>query len=363
MKEMLRIGIIGTGFGLSTMVPGFRRIAGAELVAISSARRERAEAAARANGIAMAFDDYRTMLAEAQLDLVCIATPVITHAPITLAAIAAGCHVLSEKPMAMDRDEAATMLRAARDAGVVHVIDHELRFNPTRAKIADLLATGYLGRIYYATIRSVSGMRSDPARVWDWWSDRSQGGGALAANGSHQVDLLRWWLGEIVAVSGQLNTFVTARPDPAQNGALRTVDSDDQFSFSARFANGAQAEVFVSYVAHYGGANHVEIHGERGSLLLDHGERLWGKQVDGVVEELTVPDLLEGAADLPNSVWARSFAHLAQELVTALREGRTPQRGATFCDGLRCQQVLDAVRQSDAEERWISVQREQEEVP
>jgi predicted dehydrogenase len=358
MKKTIRIGIIGTGFGLSTMVPGFRRIAGAELVAIGSARRERAEEAARANGIAMAFDDYRTMLAEAQLDLVCIATPVITHAPITLAAIAAGCHVLCEKPMAMDSNEASAMLQAATDAGVVHLIDHELRFNPTRAKIADLLATGYLGRVYYATIRNISGMRGDATRAWDWWSDRSQGGGALAANGSHQVDLLRWWLGEITAVSGQLNTFVTARHDPAQGGALRAVDSDDQFSFSARFANGAQAQVFVSYVAHYGGTNQVEIHGERGSLLLDHADRLWGKQVGGAVEELTVPDPLEGALDLPNSIWARSFAHLAQELVTALREGRTPQRGATFRDGLRCQQVLDAVRRSHAEERWIAIHAE-----
>ncbi|NJM08375.1 Gfo/Idh/MocA family oxidoreductase [Candidatus Gracilibacteria bacterium] len=358
MKETIRIGIIGTGFGQSTMLPSFRRTAGAEVVAIASARRERAEAAAQANNIAMAFDDYRAMLAEAQLDLVCIATPVVTHAPITLAAIAAGCHVLCEKPMAMDRSEAVAMLQAATDAGVVHMIDHELRFNPTRAKIAELLANGSLGRVYHIHIRSISGMRGDPSRAWDWWSDRSRGGGALAANGSHQVDLLRWWLGEITAVSGQLNTFVTARPDPAQGGALRAVDSDDQFSFSARFANGAQASVFVSYVAHYGGTNQVEIHGERGSLLLDQADRLWGKQLGGAVEELTVPDPLEGAPDLPNSVWARSFAHLAQELVPALREGRAPQRGATFLDGLRCQQVLDAVRQSHVEERWIAVHGE-----
>jgi predicted dehydrogenase len=356
MNNTIRIGIIGTGFGQSAMLPGFRLAEGAEVAAICSARRERAEAAAQAHGIPLAFDDYRAMLAEANLDLVCIATPVATHAPMTLAAIAAGCHVLCEKPMAMDVTEAAAMLQAAEGAGVVHMIDHELRFNPTRARIADLIAEGYLGRIYYASIRNVSGMRGDPSRPWDWWSDRARGGGALGANGSHQVDLLRWWLGEITAVSGQLNTFVQQRPDPAQGGALRTVDSDDHFSFSARFAGGAQAHVFVSYVAHHGGGNQVEIHGERGSLVLDNNDRLWGKLLGEEARDLTVPDPLEGTPGVPNGVWARSFAHLARELVTALREGRAPARGATFRDGLRCQQVLDAVRQSHAEERWVAVE-------
>jgi predicted dehydrogenase len=355
MHNTIRIGIIGTGFGQSAMVPGLRRVAGAELAAICSARRERAEAAAKAHGIPLAFDDYRAMLAEANLDLVCIATPVATHAPMTLAALEAGCHVLCEKPMAMDVREATAMLQAAEAAGRVHMIDHELRFNPTRTRIAELIATGYLGRIYYANICNVSGMRGDPSRPWDWWSDRSRGGGALGANGSHQVDLLRWWLGEITSVSGQLNTFVQQRPDPAEGGVLRTVDSDDQFSFSARFAGGAQAHVFVSYVAHHGGANQVEIHGERGSLVLDQADRLWAKLLGGEVEELTVPDPLEGAPGVPNGVWARSFVHLAEELVTALREQRAPARGATFRDGLRCQQVLDAIRQSHAEERWVTI--------
>ncbi len=355
MKNTIRIGIIGTGFGQTAMLPGFRHAAGAEVAAICSARRERAAAAAQAHSIPLAFDDYRAMLAEANLDLVCIATPVATHAPMALAAIEAGCHVLCEKPMAMDVHEAQAMLQAADAAGVVHLIDHELRFNPTRAKIAELIASGYLGQVYYAGIRNSSGMRGDPNRAWDWWSDRARGGGALGANGSHQVDLLRWWLGEITAVSGQLNTFVQARPDPAQGGALRPVDSDDQFNFSARFASGAQAHVFVSYVAHHGGSNQAEIHGERGSLVLDHADRLWGKQLGSAVEELTVTDPLEGVPGVPAGVWARSFAHLAQELVTALREERAPQRGATFRDGLRCQHVLDAVRQSHAEERWIAV--------
>jgi predicted dehydrogenase len=104
----------------------------------------------------------------------------------------------------MDAGEAAAMLQAAEAAGIVHMIDHELRFNPTRARVAELISSGYIGQVRYASIRNVSALRADPTREWTWWSDRSLGGGALGASGSHHVDLLRWWLGEIVAVSGQL---------------------------------------------------------------------------------------------------------------------------------------------------------------
>lgn len=357
MADSVRIGIVGTGFGVSAMVPGFRLAEGAEVAAICSRRHARAEAAARTHAIPLAYDDYEVMLASARLDLVCVATPVATHAPITLAAIAAGCHVLCEKPTAMDAGEAAAMLRAAEAAGVVHMIDHELRFNPTRARVAELIAGGYVGRVRYASIRNVSAIRADPARAWDWWSDRAQGGGALGASGSHQVDLLRWWLGELVEVSGQLATYVRERPDPTRGGELRAVDSDDQFSFSARLAGGAAAHVFVSYVAHHGGSNQVELHGEDGSLVLDHDDRLWGRRAGAATpEELTAPDPLEGAPGLSASVWSRSFAHLAGELVGAIREGRPLRRGATFADGLRCQQALDAVRRADAEGRRVAVE-------
>lgn len=356
-RGTVRVGIVGTGFGVSAMVPGFRLAAGAEVVAICSSRRERAEAAARAQGIPLAFDDYREMLDQAQLDLVCVATPVATHAPITLAAIAAGCHVLCEKPTAMDAPEAAAMLRAAEAAGVVHMVDHELRFNPTRARVAELIAAGYVGKVTYASVRNVSAMRADPARAWDWWSDRARGGGALGANGSHQIDLLRWWLGEIVEVSGQFATYVGQRPDPAGGGELREVTSDDQFSFVARLASGGAAHVFVSYVAHHGGSNQTEVHGDAGSLVLDHEDRLWGRRLGSAgPEELTAPDPLEGTPGVPGNVWGRSFAHLARELVGAIAEGRPLRRGATLADGLRCQQVLDAVRRSHDEGRRVAVE-------
>jgi predicted dehydrogenase len=352
--KTVRIGIIGTGFGQKVQVPGFRQVPGAEVVAICSGRPERAEAAARESGIPHAYVDYRRMLAELELDLVSIVTPVYLHHPMAMAALEAGCHLLCEKPTALNAQEARAIYDTAEQRGIVHMIDHELRFNPTRMRLAELLWQGYVGKLYHINLRSVSAMRADPGSGWSWWSQADKGGGALGAAASHHVDLLRWLNGEIVAVSGQLETFVRERRDA--EGVMRAVDSDDQFALIARFADGAYAHVFASYVARMGDGNRLEIHGERASLVLDNNDRLWGKQAgDAQAAELTVADPLEGQADIPQTVWGRSFAHLAHELVAAIREERRPSRGATFYDGLRCQQVLDAIRQSSAERRWVDI--------
>jgi predicted dehydrogenase len=351
----LRVGIIGTGFGQNVQVPGFRQVPGVEVVAICSGRMARAEAAAQALAIPHAFDDHRAMLAAIDLDIVSIVTPVYLHHQMALDALDAGCHVLCEKPMALDQHEARAMLDCAQAAGRIHMIDHELRFNPTRARIAALLADGYVGRVYHANIRSVSGIRADPSRKWDWWSQRERGGGGLGANGSHQVDVLRFWLGEIVAVSAQLETFVRERPDA--DGQLKPVDSDDQFSFVARFASGAYAHVFASNVARYGGSNQVEIHGESGSLVLDNDDRLWGQRVgESQPTELTLSDPAATIPGIGPNVWARSFVHLAHAFVASVHAAQLPEHGATFEDGWRCQVILDAMRQSWAERRWVDCQ-------
>lgn len=192
----------------------------------------------------------------------------------SLAALAASRHVLCEKPMAMDASEAAEMLKRAESRGVLHVIDHELRFNPNRRKIKVLIDDGFIGRPRHALITVVGTARSDPAHPWTWWSDRSTGGGLLGAQGSHQVDLLRFWLGEIVAANGTIGTFVRERP---ADGRTRSVTSDDFATFSLRFATGVVASVLLSSVASHGEGPRAELWGDEGSLRLDGQERLWGR--------------------------------------------------------------------------------------
>jgi predicted dehydrogenase len=218
----MKVGIIGASFAKAAYLPALRHTPGAEVVAVASARLESAQEAAKAFGVPHAYDDWERMLGEHAFDLVCIATPTVTHAPMTLAALEAGAHVLCEKPTAMNADEAKAMWERAEALGRVHMIDHELRFNPNRKKVKELVASGAIGEVRHANLTNITSAWGDPASrpKGDWWSLEEQGGGRLGANGSHQVDLLRWWLGEVVAVSGPGPDDGAGAPRQAHGRAL-----------------------------------------------------------------------------------------------------------------------------------------------
>ncbi|MEM7417587.1 MAG: Gfo/Idh/MocA family oxidoreductase [Gemmatimonadota bacterium] len=351
----MKVGIIGASFAKAAFLPALRHVPDAEVVAIASARMESAKGAAEAFDVPHAYDDWETMLSAHELDLVCIATPTVLHAPQTLAAIEAGAHVLCEKPTAMHAGEAAEMLSAAEAAGRIHMIDHELRFNPNRRRIAELIAEGALGEIRHVDITNVGSTWSNPASrpKGDWWSSAEMGGGRLGANGSHQTDLLRWWLGEVAWVSGAAPTVVPDRTDK-ESGERWTATADDLAYFTAHMESGAVAQVMMSGVAAHGMGNHTRIFGSEGTITLSNGdERLYFGTSGGALEEITVPD---PNADLPGvnaGIWNISVVALMAELTGAIREGRPLQHGATFVDGLENQRVLDAVRRSGLERRWV----------
>lgn len=351
----MKVGIIGASFAQAAYLPALRHVPGAAVVAVASARLARAQAAATAFGVPHAYDDWQRMLAEHRFDLVCIATPTVQHAPQTLAALAAGAHVLCEKPTAMNAGEAAGMLAAAEAAGRVHMIDHELRFNPNRARIAALIADGSLGEVRHVTIAAIGNTWNDPASrsKGDWWSLADQGGGRLGANGSHQVDLLRWWLGEVAWVTGAAPVVVPARRDKA-SGEAWTATADDLAYFTAEMANGAVAQVIMSGVAARNLGNVTQICGSAGTITLSNDdERLWLAQAGQSFEDITEADPNAALPGVNPGIWNVSVVALMQELAAAIREGRRPARGATFVDGLANQRVLDAVRRSGTERRWV----------
>src|SRR5258708_40321766 len=192
--RVVRIGIIGAGFARSTQIPAFKACSDAQIVAIASARREHAEEVAREFGIEHVESDWRALVERYDVDLVSIVTPVATHCEMTLAALDRGKAVLCEKPMAMNADEARRMTERAREAGVLALIDHELRFLPGRLKMRELVRRGEIGKVRHATVTFRSDSRANPERPWNWWSDIKQGGGALGAIGSHIIDGWRWLL-------------------------------------------------------------------------------------------------------------------------------------------------------------------------
>jgi predicted dehydrogenase len=350
------VGVIGVGFGKVAQIPGFKRCAHGELVAICSGHLEKAQAVAREYGIPQAFGDYRQMLKLPEIDLVSVATPPYLHRPMVLAALAAGKHVICEKPMAMNVAEAGEMLAAAQQAGVVHCVDHELRFNPTHIRMRELIASGYLGRLRHITITRTVHFNADPmGRPWGWWFQAGTGGGILGAMASHYIDQLRWWVGEILAVQGRLSTLVPQRRLPDGSG-MHAVETDDACTFLVEFAGGGEGTVFLSTVAYHPQGYRAEAFGDDGTLILDAQERLWGaKRGEDSLAELTVPDPAVDLEGIEKSLWARSFVHLTDHVLGAIAAGVRPTQAATFEDGLACQRVMDAIRLSWQERRWVDL--------
>lgn len=356
----MNVGIIGASFAKAAFLPALKHTPGANVVAIASARLSSAQSAADAFGVPHAYDDWRKMLAEHQFDLVCIATPTVTHADMTLAALEAGAAVLCEKPTAMNADEAKAMLDKAEALGRVHMIDHELRFNPNRQRVKQLIDDGVIGEVRHVNISNISPSWGDPSSrpKDDWWSLESMGGGRLGANGSHQVDMVRWWLGEVSAVSGQALTLVPERTDK-NTGEAWTATADDTTHMTLEMKSGALVNIFMSGVARHNMGNHTQVFGSEGTILLSNDdEKLLVAKAGGDFEDYTVTDPNEKLEGVNPGIWNVSVVSLMRELATAIQENRAPEQGATFHDGLKTQRVLDAVKRSTSERCWVNLTAE-----
>ena len=356
--KTIGVGIVGAGFARTTQIPGFRNCKGARVVAIASRRRERAEQVAQEFGIEHVASDWRELVARDNVDLVSVVTPPATHMEITLAALERGKAVLCEKPMAMDAAEARRMTERAREAGVLALIDHELRFLSSRRKMRAMLHNGEIGTVRHCNYV----FRSDYRGVlgnWDWWSDAAMGGGTLGAIGSHAIDSFRWLLDtEVSEVCCVLSTHVAERPDKS-SGATRAVTSDDTVRMLLRFAEspltkGATGAASLSVVESGKLQNQLEVYGSSGALMVEETGALWHSPAGSgdwrtveVDPDAVAPGMREGS-------WSRGFTAFSSAIIDALREGRTSVEGAaTFADSYRAQLVMDAAREANQSGRWI----------
>jgi predicted dehydrogenase len=204
----LSIGIIGTGFAKRVQLPGLRLVPDAEVTAISSGQRANADAVAREFGIPHVFDDGVELARSGRADLIIVSSTPVSHARYAVAAVEAGRHLLCEKPLALDAAEAWQIVAAAeRRPRQVAWVDHELRYEPNRRRIRELVREGAIGEVRHIEIVLKPYIRGDgrpqaPNAPWTWWFDAAQGGGILGAVGSHLIDLCRFWTGrEVVQVA------------------------------------------------------------------------------------------------------------------------------------------------------------------
>ena len=352
-NRSIKVGVIGVGFGTTVQIPGFQS-EGVDVIAVCASRQERADRAAKEFGIRHAYDDYHILLRNPDIDAVSVVSPPFLHYEMSMAALEAGKHILCEKPFALDQKQAQEMSDKATESGLTAMITYEFRFAPARAYVKELLAQGYIGQLRNINMSLFTGPTATPQpRPMTWQAMSSQGGGFLGALGSHYIDCLRDWFGEIDSVVGATFTQDLARVDQ-QTGQSVTGDADDAFQFTVNFQNGGWGSMTASSSAPYGGGTKIEIYGSEGTLQAPQpgfnpppdGKIFGARFSDGAeVEELLIPDSFKPFNDVRDNRLL-PFRLLARRFIQGIAEGTS--LSPNFYDGLRCQQVLDAVRESSA---------------
>ncbi|WP_113705233.1 Gfo/Idh/MocA family protein [Nonomuraea lactucae] len=311
------------------------------------------EAAARM-GWAAAVTDWRELIERDDVQIVDICTPGDSHAEIAIAALAAGKHVLCEKPLANAVAEAEAMVTAAQASGAKSMVAFNYRRVPAVALARKLVAEGRLGRIRHVRAQYLQDWIVDPESPLVWRLQKEHAGsGALGDIGAHIIDTAEFITGQhVVGVTGLTETFVKDRP-----GGRVTVD--DAALFIGRMSDGALASFEASRFA-TGRKNslRIELNGSLGSLSFDFEamNELWVSSGDAGFTRILVtePDHPYAGAWWPPGHglgYDHTFTHEIKDFLEAIATGADPT--PSFADGLRVQRVLEAVEQSHGAYRVI----------
>ena len=379
-RPALRVGLIGHAFmgaahshAWRTAPRFFDLPLAPELTVLAGRDPEGVTAAAARYGWADTETDWHRVLERDDVDLVDICTPGHTHAEMAIAALAAGKHVLCEKPLANSVAEAEAMAEAADRAagsGVRAMVGFTYRRVPAVALAARLVAEGRIGQVRHVRAQYLQDWIADPAAPMSWRLEKDKAGsGALGDIGAHIVDLTQFITGQtLTGVSAMLETFVNKRPLPASSGRLGGVGGegmgevtvDDAAVFLGRFTGGALGTFEATRFA-LGRKNaiRIEVNGSAGSLAFDFEDMNVLHFFDGgepattagfrriVVTEPEHPYVAAWWPPGHGLGYEHGFTHQVVDLVTALAAGEQPT--PSFADGLQVQRVLAAVERSAAD--------------
>jgi predicted dehydrogenase len=288
----LRIGIVGLGGNARLRhVPGFRAIEGVEIHGVANRRPESTAAAAREFGIPRTYRHWQQLVDDPAIDAVCIGTWPYLHGPVTLAALAAGKHVLTEARMAMNAAEARQMLDAARAQPqlVAQIVPSPLGFRAHRV-VRELIDSGFLGRLREVVAIGTGDHLADADVPLGWRQVAELSGVNMLVLGILHETVLRWTPPPTQVVA-QLQAFVPERLDPA-TGLRRRVGTPDSVQVLTMLEGGARGLYHVSGVTRFGPGTQVHLYGGEGTLRYEMQpvERLLGaRRGDKELAEIPVP--------------------------------------------------------------------------
>lgn len=340
----LKTGVIGLNVGQSH-IQNYQRLQNAELVAVCDLDEIWLKHCQQTFGVAQAYTNVEAMLAQSDVEAVSVCLPVYLHLPVTLACLAAGRHVLVEKPMAHTATEAMQMTEAAKAAGRVLMISYNQRFGPDMQFLKRYAEAGHLGEIYFARAvwRRPLGMLPEPLveratglHSRNWFNEAAKGGGVGRDLGAHMIDLALWVMGfpAVADVTGR--SYANFGPAHVrQFGERFRFDADDHTVGFVRFQNGASLQIEMSF-GQYVDKEVVlnEFFGTKGGACRDaaQGLQLFGEAAGAYTT--TTPRLAEAV-----STTQANF-------VTSILEGTTPM--VTPEQGIALMHVIDGLYASSA---------------
>lgn len=345
MASAIRIGIVGAGDNTRVRhIPGLQTQEGVEIISVCNRSQASNQRVAQEFGIPTTHSNWKELVASDGIDAVVIGTWPYLHCPITLAALEAGKHVMTEARMAMDATQARLMLEKSRANPhlVTQIVPSPITLRVDRM-IRKLVAEGYLGEILAVEIINNSNTFVDRSSPLHWRHDRNLSGLNILVMGIWYEALMRW-VGEAVEVMAMTQMNVTQRS--TSEGAMQTITIPDHVDILAKMACGAQARLQFSMVTGLAvSTSKAWLFGSEGTLCydLDADQLLGGKRGDSDLGPITIPEELE-------SNW-----RVEEEFINAIR-GEEKISHTTFEDGHKYMQFTEAVTRSARSKAAVCVQ-------
>jgi predicted dehydrogenase len=351
-NSMIRMAIVGTGGMAGGHADNYRKISGVRLVAACDVDEAKATQFAKRFGIpeGAVFTSIDTLLKSVEFDAVSVVTSDAGHAPISLKCIAAGKHVLCEKPLATNYADAKKMADAAARRGVINMVNLSYRNSSAIHRAAQLVKKGALGRIMHVDANYRQSWLS--SKVWgDWrssdgwlWRLSTKHGskGVLGDIGVHILDFASYAAGDIASVNCLLKTFHKAKGDKVGKYPL---DANDSAVITVELANGAIGTIHTSrWQTGYANALELHVHGDKGAIRIF---------LDRSYTEL---EICKGA-DVDRCAWKTvtcgNTPNMYQRFIRSIKSGKNDQ--PDFARGAAVQKAIDACFESDRRGTTVKV--------
>jgi predicted dehydrogenase len=359
MTDTLRVGLIGVGWGALVHAPAFGAVDGYELVALCSRRPDSVARAGERLGVTDISTDWESFVTRDDIDLISISPPVPYHHEMFLAAVAAGKHVLCEKPLAMSGEQGRAMTEAAEGTDRATLVCFENRWSPEHLAIRELVDGGAVGRTSFVQVTITTGYwHPTHAPQSAWMYRQEEGGGYLFGQMSHEIDFIQALFGRAVSVCADvrhsLPKITTAEGDVE-------VTADDTSAVILRLESGTLAVLTNSSAGLGAGTNLFEAHGSDGTVVvgrLPGGGGSLVARADGGEPRPLEPSgrQLASGIELPprrSSGAVRAMGLMLEDWRPAFAGQPAPT--PTIRDGWAVQQVIDAAFRSSAGEGWVEI--------